>query len=248
MSSIPNLADVLVENLNDNTKPKEATFVETYTSIEGHVDGDIKPAIEQIMRDTFTAGYDYGDPAYATPLEDAMSKKAEDESFAGAKTFEAETTFQADVTSNSKFTSSGQPRCFVWSSANQSIATSSYTATENLSFDTEVYDVGGMFAPTSTTIVIPSGADGLYAFVAQVNFAANATGVRRLALFKNGTEVARVNTTDCDATEETFLQLSYQCVGTADDAFALRVYQSSGGALNALTGSALTFFSCMKVW
>lgn len=57
-------------------------------------------------------------------------------------------------------TTSGRTGCTI-SRSGQSVSSSlSFT---NISFNTETFDSDGFFAPTSTTVTVPSGLDGLYA-------------------------------------------------------------------------------------
>lgn len=248
--AIPTLLSTLTNNLDNNTVPKKATFTETYTSIQTYIDTNVRLNFNQLIADLFASGYEYdndGNANYVTPLEDLMSKKATDETISGAKTFTATTTFQSTVTSNSTFSSSGQHRCRVFIAANQSIATATASA---ITFTTEAFDAAGLFTPSASRITIPDGGDGAYRFGAQINFAANATGVRRLMLYKNGAEVARANTSSPDGTEETFLQIEYVDEAVATDYYEVYVYQTSGGNLdcNGNAGGTLTFFHAMKVW
>lgn len=248
--AIPTMASVLVNDLNDNTVPAEETFSATYDSIVAYNDTYNKLNFEQLIADLFTAGYDYtndGVAQYATPLEDQMVKLEVDEEISGAKTFTGATVFEETVDSSSTFSSSGQPRCRAFLSANQAIATANPTG---ITFTNEEFDVAGLFSPSGTRITIPSGGGGAYIFQAQINFAANATGVRRISLYKNAAEIACSNATDADGTEETFLQVSYIDQAVANDYYEVYAYQNSGGNLNVLgnAGGTLTFFSAMKCW
>lgn len=234
-SSVTNLSDDLVNNLDDSSQPKEETWQETYDSIATWGDS-VKAELDTIIDTTIA------------DLDAATAKLADDQVFEGSNTFEGETTFEGDITSESQITSSGQPRCMIYSTAGtQSIANNSYTSSEDLSFTSETYDVSGLFVPTSTTITVPSGYDGLYIIQAQVTFAVNATGIRRIGLYVNSTEVARVNTTDADATEDSRLQISFVAQLVSGNTIQCRAFQNSGGALNVTHGAANTWLSVTKI-
>jgi len=234
-SSVTNLSADLVNNLSDNSQPKEATWQETYDSIATWGDS-VKAELDEIIDTTIP------------DLDTATAKLADDQIFEGSNTFVGETTFEGNITSEAQITSSGQPRCMVYSTAGtQSIANNSYTNSEDLSFTSQTYDVSGLFAPTSTTVTIPAGYDGLYIIQAQVTFAANATGVRRIGLYINSTESARVNTTDADATEDSRLQISFVAQLVSGNTIQCRAFQNSGGALNVTHGVANTWLAVTKI-
>ena len=72
----------------------------------------------------------------------------------------------------------------VYNSANQSIADKTTTA---LTFDSERYDNGGLHSTTSNTSRLTAQKAGKYYIWANVQLAANATGLRTLTLRRNGT-------------------------------------------------------------
>src|SRR5690606_40565103 len=75
--------------------------------------------------------------------------------------------------------STSLPRCAASRGTAQSIAHGSGNVL--VSWTSEIYDVGGMFSPTSTTLgTIPSGRGGLYLISATIQFETNSTGYRAL--------------------------------------------------------------------
>jgi len=114
--------------------------------------------------------------------------------------------------------------------SNQLIPHNTLTA---VSFDTEDYDNDNMWEgvtnPTYLTIRTP----GIYLFIGQVHWAANAAGFRTLLvqLLPAG-YIAQVRTDIDDATNEWRGQISttWQC--SAGNTALLYVYQNSGGNLN----------------
>jgi hypothetical protein len=129
----------------------------------------------------------------------------------------------------------GQPKYGGQNSTTQSVADSTWTA---LTMDTEQWDTGSMHSTVTNTsrITIPTGQGGHYAFMGQAGFAANATGIRKLAIARNGTRIWSV-TMKGDSTDVQVLHVNAMYPATAGDYFELHAYQTSGGALNV--GSAL---------
>lgn len=205
----------------------------------------------QIGLDVFGNTYDYnndGLATYPTPLIDLAAKLADNDTVTGAWTFTGTLTIQNTVTSTSTFTSSGQMRCKAFlDTATQSIPNNTNTA---INFNNEVYDVGSMHdnAINNNRVVIPSNGAGLYSFKAQVTFDTNATGKREIAIYKNGVVLCASRCFTNSGTEQTILTTEVDDQSSAADYYEVIVYQNSGGALSVVNGSALTFFSCMKVW
>lgn len=129
--------------------------------------------------------------------------------------------------------------------ATQSIPDSTYTT---ISFTREIIDVGGWIAVTSTTATVPASAiPAGYTTVivdirALVNFAANATGIRRARIMKDGSSQLSVGISAASA-DTTDLVLPWFATAVAGSTFTLEVYQSSGGALNVTAAHlAVTVF------
>lgn len=221
------------------------------SSIETHFNTYIKLNIEQLALDVFGNSYSLdndGSANEATNLKTAAALLADNETVTGAWTFSGGVTFSNTVSSSSTFTSSGQNRvkCYI-TTTNQSISDSTVTA---LNMTAESYDVGGNHdnSTNNQRITIPTGASGVWTFSGHVTFAANNTGRRELALFKNGSQVSIEKEFSPDGTEQTTLNIYYEDQVSVNDYYELKVYQSSGGSLNVIAGESSTFFCGKKVW
>jgi hypothetical protein len=142
----------------------------------------------------------------------------------------------------------GQPRCGLQNSGTVSLADSTWTA---LALDTEQWDVGAMHSTVTNTsrVTIPTGQGGLYAFMGQCGFAANGTGVRKLAIARNGTRIWSV-TLPGTASDLLVLHVNSMYPAAAGDYFELHAYQTSGGALNvgALGALESIYFMATRLW
>lgn len=144
-----------------------------------------------------------------------------------------------------------QVRCSAFNSAGLALTTAVLT---NVTFDSEVFDVGGMhdFSTFPGRLTVPTGGDGLYLVTAIAPFASNAVGQRQLRITKNG---ANVNETLPYAIQPagivgTFLTLEHTLFinAIAGDYFGMDVYQDSGGNLNVGDGgTSRTQLTAMKV-
>lgn len=205
----------------------------------------------QIALDVFGVSYDYNNDGIATlvtPLADSVAVLADNETVTGSWTFDGTVQFDDTVISTSTFTSSGQTRCKVYlDTAVQVIPDSTLTA---IAFNNEVYDVGAMHdnAINNNRVVIPAGGAGTYIFQAQVTFAASVTLKREIYIYKNGTAIATARLSTNSAADQSVLSVSTQDTAADGNFYEIRVYQDTGGALNVIQGSAVTFFNCIKVW
>ena len=126
--------------------------------------------------------------------------------------------------------------CSLYKSANQSISSSVQTA---ITFDTELKDTDGFHSTSSNTprITIPAGKAGFYLITGQVNYAANATGLRNCELRKNGTAFATLFAMPAvsgDWTGSSYSQIQELAVADYIELFG---YQTSGGSLNINGGN-----------
>lgn len=143
--------------------------------------------------------------------------------------------------------SAGRNRCKLQSSAVQGISNSSVSI---ISFDSEFYDVGALHSPTFniSRITVPGdGNTGAWHLVAEIEFAANATGRREVYITKNGNIIAAARSIAFSAggfgprIQVTAID-SDPAVG---DFYDVRVFQDSGGALNVSAGST---FAATHLW
>lgn len=127
------------------------------------------------------------------------------------------------------------PRAFAYHSTTQSIATGADTA---VALDSEFVDSATLhsIATNTSRITIPSGQDGWWLFTGRVEFAANATGQRKLILRLGGTtEIAGVQLDAAAGANVTKLAIAFMWNAAAAEYYELIVSQNSGGALNLST-------------
>lgn len=133
-------------------------------------------------------------------------------------------------------------------SSDQSITDATDTVVD---WQTEQFDVGGCTDMSTDRFTVPAGGDaGCWRLYAQVRWQANATGVRRLWIRKNGTtivaEASQVPTSATDHSLQVGMTINQPLVG---DYFEVLCRQNSGGplALRASTVAAYTFFEGERV-
>jgi len=109
----------------------------------------------------------------------------------------------------------------------QTIANNTWT---KVTFDSEIYDVGG-YAASGSTITIPSGKGGYYLVIGWAYFDQNATGTRQAKIYKNGSPTYLSRGWASNAT--VFPQVGIQNVvaASATNTLEFYVFQSSGGNL-----------------
>jgi hypothetical protein len=135
------------------------------------------------------------------------------------------------------------PSCRAERQAVQTLTTGTWTA---ISLDTETWDQGGFFAPTSKTMTVPAGYGGLYLVTISALFVNNLTGFRGVALSLNdSTDTANgvvfdgMNQTNA-AGGSTFRAGPYAGLVrlAAGDTLTLKAIQTSGGNLDVDNVSA----------
>lgn len=136
--------------------------------------------------------------------------------------------------------------CSLYKSASQSISNDTLTT---VTFDSEFFDTDGYHSTSTNTsrITIPTAKAGKFLFVANVLWAANATGMRNMRLKKNGADVTEfcfnASSAGAGSTMFTFL------IEAADaDYFEATCYQNSGGA-RTINGTATdgTYFQAIRL-
>jgi len=106
-------------------------------------------------------------------------------------------------------------------------------AVSNITWNSEIYDFGAMFAPPALNITIPI--TGEYLIAGYVEFAANSTGQRGISIATpNGASEDLDLRVDAAASGTTGLSVSMIYSLTALDTIQLAVFQDSGGNLNIL--------------
>lgn len=123
------------------------------------------------------------------------------------------------------------PQARVYNSAALSIVNGG--AGTFLTFDSERYDNGALHSTTSDTGRLTAPVTGLYDIGASVDFAANSTGYRQIALRLNGATFIAAQMGNAVASPQAHqVQVSTQYHLTAGDYVEVRATQGSGGALN----------------
>jgi hypothetical protein len=127
----------------------------------------------------------------------------------------------------------------------QSIANDTGVA---ITMDAEEFDTDGYHSTSVNTsrITIPTGKGGYYLFVGSLRFAANGTGSRFIAFYKNGSPVARPTRTNAvtESGATTWVNAVALLNVVAGDYFEVFGFQKSGGSLNVDNEQAETRFGC----
>jgi hypothetical protein len=129
----------------------------------------------------------------------------------------------------------------VYRGATQSIADSTWTA---ISFTAERWDTGtnstypnGFWVNTAATRLTAT-VSGNYIFTGHISFAADATGIRAVAIRLNGaTYIVVDQRPSAGAAANTAISIATSYYLAAGDYAELMVYQNSGGALNVATAA-----------
>lgn len=131
----------------------------------------------------------------------------------------------------------------------QSINDSSETA---ITFTRENVDVGGWISVPSDTITVPASAiPSGYTRVAapvfvRLEFAANATGVRKAFVYQNGNLVG-ANSVSASSADTTDLIVAKNIVISSGDTLQLKAYQTSGGALNVVGSVSFDIYTAKPI-
>jgi len=123
------------------------------------------------------------------------------------------------------------PRARLTHSTTQSLTDGALTA---VAFDGEATDSAALHdnATNNSRITIPTGEGGMWLFSGLVEFAANATGQRKLQFRTDGSANFGGVTVDAAASGVTQLALTFMLVLNAGQYAELMASQNSGGALN----------------
>lgn len=118
--------------------------------------------------------------------------------------------------------------CAVTRVATQSIPSGTGTFTA-ISWDTESYDSNGFIAPTSTTMTVPSGYDGIYTICGNITWASSPGTNAIVEVLYNGSTTVRY---PVGAATQLPGGFSATLSMGATDTIQVRVSQGSGGAIN----------------
>lgn len=129
-------------------------------------------------------------------------------------------------------------------STNQSVANATLVA---VTFDTEDLDTNGMYSTGTNPSRITIQRKGSYLVVGQIDYAASATGTKYAYIRKNGTDYNAFQGGYAQTAVETGVNVSsFLDTLAIGDYLELIAYQSSGGALNVLSGAA-TWMSVIMI-
>ena len=124
----------------------------------------------------------------------------------------------------------GPPACSVYASAAQVVADG--ISTVALTANSERFDNDSMHSTATNTSRITATRAGRYLFIATVQFAANATGNRRMAFRVNGTTTYESTLVGATATNSIVTTAPAMFTLAATDYVECMVWQTSGGNLN----------------
>lgn len=133
----------------------------------------------------------------------------------------------------------------VYRTANQSITTTTLTL---ITWDAEDFDSDTIHSITTNTsrLTVPSGLAGVWSFHAQIEFQANASGLRELHLVKNGSTDIAVATIAATSSGVCSIDLQSLAQLAVTDYVEVKVQQTSGSTLTVDLGISKSFFEC--VW
>lgn len=126
------------------------------------------------------------------------------------------------------------PACFVTRSASASVASGAST---NITFDGKSFDNNSFISISSSTITLNDA--GLYVVAPYALWALNATGVRTIEMYANGSGTAFGASTIPGNTTTGFIAAASGYAASAGDTITIKCAQNSGGALNLTSASAL---------
>lgn len=173
-------------------------------------------------------------PAWVTPAHMTASTPA---TAANVNTHETDLLYLKDRQDNSPF-------CELYHNTTQSIGNGSDTA---VAFNSELADTATLHdtVTNNSRITIPTGEGGTWIFSCRVEFAANATGQRKVMLRRAGSVEYPAQQFDAAAGGNvTKLAVCHLMNIAAADYVEVVVSQNSGGALNL---SATPYFSAQRV-
>lgn len=129
------------------------------------------------------------------------------------------------------------PRAKVYQSAAQTLNNGALTL---VTFTSEEVDDDGLHSIVANTSRITVAVAGWYEVLGQISYAANATGIRRAMLLKNGATFGDATAEAVDSGGH-IMQVHGETLCAAGDYLELQGYQSSGGNLLLSTGAGATF-------
>jgi hypothetical protein len=162
----------------------------------------------------------------------------------GAADFDSTVNIDGNLTLVGRALAHTFPMCHASRAAALSIANATWTA---VTLDTEALDTDGFFTAGTKVVTIPSGLGGKYFVIYQVVWAANATGVRYVAIAANDSTDTAAGVLDyrsqatAGAGDSTVQGGLYVVNIAATNTMSLKLYQSSTAALN-ITSAFIQLF------
>lgn len=104
-------------------------------------------------------------------------------------------------------------------------------APNTFSFDTEEFDNGGLFAPTSSSITVPTTA--VWTVGGWMEVSANSAGMRSLEIALNGSTLLLSEAVGATSAFSSRISIMGEYYASAGSVFSLIGFQNSGSALGA---------------
>lgn len=123
------------------------------------------------------------------------------------------------------------PMARVYNNAVQSIADNTITT---ITFNSERFDTDSMHSTSVNTSRLTCNTAGVYMIGAHIGIASNATGIRNVYIYLNGTTYIAINIAPAVNGDASIYSVSTLYELAATDYVELRVYQNSTGSLNTV--------------
>jgi hypothetical protein len=161
---------------------------------------------------------------------------------AGATTPIADSQVEGTGTGTSAWRKNSRARAFK-SAAVQSLANNTLAA---ITLDAEVYDNDAIHDNATNNSRLTCKTAGVYSIVGQVNFDTNTVNVRVAFIYLNGSAIAAQYAVDPNGAGAR-VQVAAQYQLAVNDYIELYGYQLSGGALNVMNGTGLTWLAMARL-
>lgn len=133
-------------------------------------------------------------------------------------------------------------KCYIQQDSSQSLSDTTYSA---INWDNEITDTDTMWSSGKPSRLYCKTA-GVYNINTSVRFASNSTGVRFIAIAKNGTHICRQNQ-NATVGYQTYVIASLTITLAVDDYIEVYAFQTSGGNLNISDAASRTYISMTQV-
>lgn len=157
--------------------------------------------------------------------------------------------FYAGVIDGSVSVGVSKSQVEVYNNVGVSLASStSFITNPPVAFESEITDTDGYhdLAVNNSRLTVPAGKGGLFTVVALVTFDFNATGLRKLGIYKNNSLIWQ-RTDAASASGSTTVNEEFTLSLADGDYVEVRVAQNSGAALNLLASADQCYFKAYKL-